>query len=226
MRAKRCSCLLAAVAVIAVAAGCATSGGGDTAQLKEQLCTEADLGGSYIDKTSGAITVQNLADLSDNTSARKKQLEAAGVEGGRFAYWEHTVPNPPFNPPLEVVCQALEFGSPTEAAAYIRDLKPTPDDLASTAMAWLANGHRSVEEVDLPVAGDGQLALPRAFKITASGSSVDFTIYVSVQADGAFVRTIYVGKQRGGPAVTFNDAANIGAAINQRLYPPTPRSKG
>ena len=221
MRAKRCSCLLAAVAVIAVAAGCATSGGGDTAQLKEQLCTEADLGGGYIEKTTGAITVQNLADLSDNTSARKKQLDDAGVEGGRFAYWEHTVPNPPFNPPMEVICQALQFHSADEAAAFVRNLKPTDDDLASTAMTWLPDGHRSVEELFLSQAGvfPGTQVPPerRAFKITASGDSLDFTIYATVEQDGAFVRTIYAGKNAGGPPPTLNDAGKIAAAISQRL---------
>ncbi len=218
MRAKRCSCLLAAVAVIALTAGCATSGGGDTDQLKQQLCTEADLGGGYIEKTSGAITVQNLADLSDNSGARKKQLDDAGVEGGRFAYWEHTVPNPPFNPPLEVICQALQFGTSAEAAAFVRNLKPTDDDLASTAMTWLPDGHRSVEEMPLSHgAGLPDATVPRAFKITASGSGLNFTIYATVGQDGAFVRTIYAGKNAGGPAPTLNDAGKIAAAISQRL---------
>lgn len=215
MRAKRCSCLLAAVAVIAVTAGCATSGGGDTTQLKEQLCTEADLGGGYIEKTTGAVTVQNLADLSDDASARKKQLNDAGVEGGRFAYWEHSVPNPPFNPPVEVVCQALQFGSAAEAAAFVRNLKPTDDDLASTAMTWLPDGHRTVDEVFSSQMGSGPAR--RYFKITASGSGLDFTIYATVEQDGAFVRTIYAGKNAGGPAPTLNDAGKIAAAITQRL---------
>jgi len=221
MRAKRASCLLAAVAVISFTVGCATSGGGDTAQLKQQLCTEADLGGGYIEKTTGAITVQNLADLSDNTSARKRQLDDAGVEGGRFGYWEHTVPNPPFNPPVEVICQALQFHSPAEAAAFVRNLKPTDDDLASTAMTWLPDAHRTVAEIPLSQAGvfaaTPAAASPRAFKITASGSSLNFTIYATVEQDGAFVRTIYAGKNAGGPAITLNDAGKIAATITQRL---------
>lgn len=216
MRLTKLSLLLGVLAAFAVAAGCASEVGGDTAALKQQLCTEADLGGGYIDKTSGDISVQNLADLASDSSARSKQLKSAGMVGGRFAYWVHTVPDPPFIPPLEVVCQALQFHSPTEAAAYVRNIKPTPDDLASSGLTWLADSHRKVEELFFSQQGDGPVR--RTFKLTASGNDVDFTIYAEVMADGEFVRTVYVGQNAGGPAVTANDAGKISVAIGNRLH--------
>jgi hypothetical protein len=210
----------AALAILLSAAACSADAGGSSG-LKQQICTESDLGGSYIEKTSGGITIQNLADLSSDTSARAKQLKAAGMHDGRFAYWVHTVPKPPFDPPLEVVCQALEFGSPAQAQAFVRGLKPTPDDLASTGMVWLAKGHRTVEEIQLSRAGTQpgtpSAAGPRAFKITASGDEVQFTIFASVVADGRYVRTVYVGKEGNAAGLTYDDAGKVEGAVQQRV---------
>ena len=58
-----------------------------------------------------------------------------------------------------------------EATAFVSNLKPTPDDLASAAIAWLAKGDRHVEEPPVSHgAGLPSAPVPRTFKITASGS--------------------------------------------------------
>jgi hypothetical protein len=210
---------LAALAIVLSGAACSADAGGSGA-LKEQICTESDLGGSYIEKTSGGITIQNLANLSSDAAARSKQLKAAGMHDGRFAYWIHTVPKPPFDPPLEVVCQALEFRSPAEAQAFVRGLQPTPDDLASTGMVWLAKGHRTVttvEHMEQGVQPGTPLPAQQTFKITARGDQVDFTIYAVVEADGRYVRTVYVGKEGDPSGLTYLDAGKVASAIQQRV---------
>jgi hypothetical protein len=220
MKATSVASAFVALAVVLTSAGCATESKADGA-LGRQVCIESDLGGSYIEKTSGDVSVDNLAALSDNPSAMRDRLTRAGLRGGRFAYWVHTVPKPPFDPPLEVVCQALEFRSDEQAAAFVHDLQPTPDDLASTAIAWLAEGDRHVEEFVLSRAGAQPgtpvATGPRAFKITARGNDVDFTIYASVESDGRFVRTVYVGRNGDPSGVTWDDAASVAMAIEHRL---------
>lgn len=215
MRLTKLSLAFAALALSASAAACASDASGDSV-LNHQVCTEADLGGSYIEKTVGDVSIGNLADLSSDSSARSRELTQAGMVEGRFAYWVHTVPNPPFDPPLEVVCQAIEFHSAQEATAFVHDIKPTPDDLASNAIAWLADDHRSVEELQRSGASTAG-PVRREFKVTATGNSLHVTIYATIEADGRFVRTIYVGKNAGGAPVTANDPEKIGAAIARRL---------
>ena len=99
--------------------------------LDHQLCTSSDVGPDFREEAAGSFTPGNLADLASNSSARRDQLDAAGLKDGRFAYWKHLVADPPFPPPLEIVCQAMEFGSSEQAAAYVSGLHATPEDLAS-----------------------------------------------------------------------------------------------
>jgi hypothetical protein len=87
-------------------------------------------------------------------------------------------------------------------------------------MAWLADEHRSVERLDLSQAGT-QAGTPvparQAFKITARGTDVNFTIYALIEAAGRYVRTVYVGRDDAESNLAFNNAGKIAAAIEQRV---------
>lgn len=220
MRASSLACAFAACVIVVASAGCtARASGSITGGLEQQLCVESELGGDYAEKTSGDLSLANLAALSDDSASMQKRLEADGLKGGLFTYWVHTVPKPPFEPPLEVVCQALEFDSEAGAQAFVAELKPTPDDLASSAMAWIAEGKRSVEELPLPATGDAAETLERAraFKLTASGNQVDFTIYAVVVDAGKYVRTVYIGRNGNPGDVQLADAVQIVAAVAGRV---------
>ncbi len=196
-----------------LASACSGSGSAASAKsLKGQVCTSPDLGQDFRIETQGDFTVGNLADLAADASTRKKALEDAGMEGGYFAYWKHHVGGPPFPPPAEVVCQAMEFATDADAGDFVAAMKPTPEDLATSAIAWVPDSNRKVAEEDLTV---GDLPSARAFKLTASDSNVSLSLDIVVVASGRYVRSVYAGGERG--ADELGQAEAIQQRMEQRL---------
>lgn len=144
----------------------------------------------------GEVSVRNLADLSDDAPRRERELRSAGLRGGRFSYWKEQVGRPPFDAPAEVLCQALEFESASDAERFVRELTASAGELAITAMKWLPKEHRTAEEMDLSTA----VALPagaRAFRLNASGDGANVELYVVVAPNGRYVQTAHVSAGRG-----------------------------
>jgi hypothetical protein len=181
--------------------------------LHQQVCNSDDLGGQFREETAGDFSAGNLAALSDDAPQRTKELDAAGLKGGHFAYWKHTVPDPPFDPPIEAVCQVMEFGSETEAASFVKAMKATPEELATTAITWLPDGERSVTEESTAALGLPSGA--RGFRLTASDAHADAKLWVVVLPAGHFVRSVYVGDSEGD--ATLAQAATIQMRMLQRL---------
>ncbi|MEP7216249.1 MAG: hypothetical protein ABI782_08350 [Anaerolineaceae bacterium] len=192
--------------------GCASHGNADdhVTGLENQVCLQPDVPADFRRQTSGDFTAQNLADLGPNPEQRLKQLAAAGMRDGHFAYWKQTVGSPPFEPPLDVICQALAFDSESHAAAFVQAIRPRPDDLATTALTWLPDGSRTVTEEPTTLSPTA-----RAFAIRAEDSQTSVEISAVVFPDGRFVRTVYIGGN-GRPASVV-DAVEIQLHISERL---------
>lgn len=173
----------------------ACSNGDAYRELKPLLCTQQDVGSNYQQLTDGDFSVKDLADLGPNSSARQKELRAAGVQHGRFVLFKESLPRPPFDPPVNVICQALQFDSPEHARAFVRALQPD-DSLATTAMTWIPEANRdfaTVNAAESPAprgeewarfvirAGEAEQTMNAVYDATSSGSTV-FTI-VTGEAD-------------------------------------------
>jgi hypothetical protein len=214
MPSKLPALLIAAALLLTVAACGDDSASSTSAQaLDRQLCMASDVGPDFREEAAGSFTPGNLADLASNSSARRKELEAAGLKDGRFAYWKHFVGDPPFPPPLEIVCQAMEFGSSEQAAAYVSGLHATPEDLATTAISWIPDENRTVNQVSLPPRSSG-----RGFQISAGGNSDHVDLFAVIVASGVYVRTVYAGKQGGTAQLT--DATSVQDRMSARIEGP------
>jgi hypothetical protein len=207
---------LLAVGLAFAAASCGSdrnaSDPGDV--LEQQVCTQSDVGAGYREQTSGDFSLGNVADLSSQPENRRRQLEAAGLQRGHFAYWKHSVGSPPFEPPLEIVCQVMEFKTPEQAQQFVAQLRAEPDDLATSAMTWLPDGKRTIEEQ--PVHGANPLpATARGFHLEARDSNIDVSVYAVVVPAGRYVRSVYVGD--GGGSGSLAEALEVQAQVLERL---------
>lgn len=169
----------------------ACSNGDAYAELKPLLCAQEDVGPDYQQLTDGDFSVKDLADLGPDASRRERELRDAGARHGRFVLFKQSLPKPPFHPPVNVVCQALQFGSPDEAQAFVRGLR-ADDSLGTTAMTWIPMDDRDfvvVNAAESPAprgeawarfvirAGAGEEKMNAIYDATSSGSTV-FTIVV------------------------------------------------
>lgn len=189
------------------------SGLNSQSNLEQQSCNDRDLGGQFREETAGDFSAGNLAGLADDATARDKELNAVGLKGGHFGYWKHMVTKPPFDPPIEALCQVMEFGSESEATNFVAALKATPEELATTAIVWLPDGERTASEES--TAGTQLPATARAFKLTAYGTHVDAKLFVVFLPVGRFVRSVYVGDEEGD--ATLELAASIQSRMLERL---------
>ena len=207
------SARLAALSVSSLLlAACAAQGSGEVhvAGLENQVCLQQDVPADFRRQTSGDFTAQNLADLGPNPEQRLQQLATAGMRGGHFAYWKQTVGRPPFEPPLDVICQVLEFDSEVQASAFVDAIRPDPEDLATTALTWFPDGSRTVTEEPTTLS-----AAARAFAIHAEDRQTSVDISAVVFPDGRFVRTVYLGGN--GRRASVIDAVLIQRRMSGRL---------
>lgn len=219
---KRLLLPLAASSLVLLAVSCSdVSGLNSGTDLNQQVCNDQDLGGQFREETAGDFSAGNLGGLADDSTERTKELNAAGLMGGHFAYWKHTVTDPPFDAPIEAVCQVMEFGSESQATSFVAALKATPDDLSTSAIVWLPNGERAVNEE--ATVGTGLPTAARAFQLTASGPHADAKLFVVFVPSGRFVRSVYVGDEEGSATLVL--AASIQTRIQERLTATTARSR-
>lgn len=206
---------LLAAAGLALMAACGSGGPAAVRIPPEFVCANSDLAGDYLLQTDGEVSARNLADLSSDAPRREAALKAAGLRGGRFTYWKQAVGRPPFDPPGEIVCQALEFATGEDAAGFVRDLQANPEELATTAITWLPAGGRVAEEVAVP-AVPGLPAAARAFRVAGTSAQASVEYYAVVAANGRLVQSAYVGA-RG--SATAEDAAAVLANLTGRTSP-------
>jgi hypothetical protein len=173
--------LLVAIALLA-SCSAGASAAPDPA-LESRLCTLDDLGGGYQHQTTGDFDPGDLAARSGDPGARLRALRAAGLERGRLAFWKAALSKPPFDPPISVYCQVLQFGGEAQAAAFVASLTPMRDDLETTGLTFLPTGPLHIEEQ--PPQGRTRL-----FTIQHSD---DWTVVVAIQQDGRFARSVYAG---------------------------------
>ena len=183
--------------------------------LASFVCVAGDLPGDYLQQTEGDFSRDDLAGLAANADQRQAELKAAGLLGGHFNYWKQAVGEPPFAPPLDIVCQVMAFSTEAQASKFVAALRADAADLATTGITWLPAGARSVVEEH-----SGVESLPRgsrAFRIEAEDSHLRVTLYAVVMPSKANVQTVYIGNRNG--AASLTDAVGIAKKLAERPAP-------
>ena len=209
--------ILAAGALLAAACAAAPP---ISANIEDELiCTPDDLRGTYFMQMAGEFSIRNLADLADDAASREAELDSSGLRGGRFNYWKQDVGKPPFETPVELVCQVMEFASDAQAAQFVRDLEVDPGELATTAVAWLPAGGRTARE--LPVS-DTAYVPPgtRVFRLEGTSPGANTILYAAIAPGGRFVQGIYMGNRDGTatPGETTAVLARLAARSNPSAF--------
>lgn len=183
--------LALAAGVLSVAlAGCSDASESGDAALDRYLCEQSDLDGRFLQLVSGAFSRDDLGGLGLDPAARKREYRAAGMERGRFVFWKESLPRPPFDPPMNVVCQVLVFESPEQAADWVASLDADAEDLAASGILWLPGGRRLTEEI-------APIADARAFWVTAEEGPARVTLIATYAAEGNIVRSVFAGDRDG-----------------------------
>ena len=162
--------------------------------LDAQVCNQGDVGDQFNHQTSGDFSPRNLADLGEDAQGRLASYRAAGMTRGHFVYWKEIAGRPPFDPPLDVVCQVTEFHNAEQAQAFVVGLAPR--DAASTLIGWLPGEYESVA-AQTPALG----AAARGFEIRGQGDAGAVTVSAVVVAVGKYVRTISTGGPNTGVSI-------------------------
>ena len=184
------------IAALFCAAGSACAAGNTYGDLKPQLCNQEDVGPDYRQLTDGDFSVRDLADLGPDADTREGELRQAGARHGRFVLFKQSLPKPPFEPPVNVVCQALQFDSTASAEAFVSNLRPD-DSLATTAMIWIPRGDRAFAAES--ASGDDS-ARSASFTIRAGSGEERMNAVYQAVAHGDVVLTIVVGEADGTPS--------------------------
>jgi len=170
---------------------CGSDSTAEDDELEAQVCQQADLGELFVEQASATFRPADLADVAPDADERLPALREAGLIRGHFVFWKEAIGRPPFESPVNVVCQALEFRSSEQAEAFAAGLRATPRDLASAALTWLPEGERTAIE------GANYREGVRVFGLTAEDDATSIEVTVVVAGAGRYVRSIYAGGQSG-----------------------------
>jgi hypothetical protein len=173
-----------------------SSCGGDSKgeDLEPYLCTREDVGDEYQELARGNFSPRDLADLGPDPASRVREFEDAGMKRGRFAFFKQSLPRPPFEPPIDLLCQVIEFESEAAALAFVEEIEPE-DSLATTAMAWIPGNEREFEEAGRPDSTPGL----RMFSIVAGSNETKIYAGMIVGAESNIIRTVAVGSNSADP---------------------------
>jgi hypothetical protein len=175
--------------------------------LDPYVCDERDLGDEFQQLSEGDFSPRDLADLQPNARTRERELRNAGLQRARVVLFKQVLPHPPFDPQVNVVCEALEFSSPQQAEAFVADRQP---NAASLAVLLITDQDLSAAEIREPES----LSLSgaqREFDATYAAEGEPSTIVIVVRATDRFV----IAVSAGGPGVTQDRAGGaIVAALN------------
>jgi hypothetical protein len=179
--------MLAVMGAGLVISACGNSGGND---LDPYLCTLDDLGGDYQQLTNGNFSPRDLADLGPDADKREREFRDSGMKRGRFVFFKQTLPKPPFEPPLNVVCQVIEFRSREQAQAWVASLQSNHDKAATSVLGWLPRENRDVRPQQIDTEG---LMFPDAYSIGAGADDTAVTAKMVVGFSGRYVVSQIVG---------------------------------
>ncbi len=181
---------LAAGIVGVVLAGCSDASEAGDAALDRYLCEQDDLDGRFLQLVSGAFSGDDLGGLGLDPEERKREYRSAGMQRGRFVFWKQSLPKPPFDPPVNVVCQVLVFETAEQAAGWVAGLDPDASDVAASGIIWLPGEEREVKEIE-PIGGG------RAFQVTAEEGPARVALIATYEAEGNIVRSVFAGDRDG-----------------------------
>lgn len=205
---------LGAVALVLGGTGCIAPGDEPTTSVVAQLvCDGADVGDGYLLQVTGSFTPGDIAALAADQQDRKDALARAGFRGGHFSYWKQIVGHPPFDPPENILCEAMEFVSEDGARAFVRDFDPAAGHELPGLLPLPDDETRITEETrpeDDPAG--------RTFAISSEGDPVDIHVSVAVSARGRFVQTTYAGGRRDDPGST-KQAEAVHSRLLERSLP-------
>lgn len=176
-------------------------------EIDDQICQEGDLPEEFVLKTEGDFSPADLANGSD-ASLRERDLELAGMRGGRFNYWQRSNHDDPKVAGTEVVCQAIAFREGAEASAYFEGLTADAAILAAHGFAWLGAGPWTARD-----AGGITELLSRTFFLDRVQGDEPRHITIVASTSGLFVRMIF---QTTNDNADSDLAAPIAAAIAGR----------
>jgi hypothetical protein len=169
---------------------CSDASEAGDAALDRYLCRQDDLDGRFLELVSGSFSRDDLGGLGLDPEARKREYRAAGMQRGRFVFWKESLPKPPFDPPMNVVCQVLVFESPEQAEDWVASLAADASDVAASGILWLPGGERTTEEIE-PIAG------ARAFSVTAKEGPARVTLIATYATEGSVVTSVFAGDRDG-----------------------------
>lgn len=173
----------------AVVSACQASARFDGAALDRYLCSADDLPFDVIEQTRGDFTAADLGGLSRDPEVRKAEYRAAGMEGGRFAFWKQALSRPPFETPVNVVCQVIAFDSAAQAEGWVAHLTADAQRIRDSGMLWAPLDDAKAEE--LP-AGRGRL-----FRLEGMEGDARVTLFALHEARGNLVLSVFVGDRDG-----------------------------
>lgn len=201
------------LAAVTAAATVACVGGSDTRHdaTRELICQTGDVPTDYLLQISGDFTSSEFADLAHFTEGDQATLREAGFVGGRFSYWKQLVSKPPFDPPVNILCEALEFSSEEGAARYVSALDPATYGEVP-GLTWLPEGDREFTAVP-PTGG---VLSTRAFLVRATGSPTDVYMAWLVTPRGRFVLATFLGSTHA--STTYEEQAG---EVHSRLLERT-----
>jgi len=180
---------------------------GDTT-LDRYLCTSEDLVTEFNQQVAGSFSATDLGSLGDGTEERKQAYREAGLERGRFVFWKELLPRPPFDPPVNVVCQVLVFGTPQQAMAWVANLEADADEIGASGIVWLPDGERSVEDLGSDETG-------RTFRVVAEEGDARVSLWATYSVRGNLVLSVFAGDREG--RLGFAVVSEIQAARDARL---------
>ena len=155
-------------------------------EIDRFLCNHDDVGPDFIELARGEFTPEDLANLSTNASAAKQEYESGGLMRGRFVFLKEVLSRPPFDPPLNLLCQVLEFDSEADAQAYASGLGGAAPQWAG--IAWLPDGDLVVEP-----AGENTR------RISFREAGQDVTVLVRYGTSGSYFYSVYLGRDAEAP---------------------------
>lgn len=148
-------------------------------------CDAESLPGEYIRQNGATYTPGELQERS--TAAPDSDFTAFGLVRVDFNFWKETVDAVPFDPPANIVCEALTFANADGAQAFLAALEPTSASLAATSITWPLDGQFRVEEAAL-----GEATGVRAFVATHTGGPPRSMVSL-FEVEGSRVHAVHAG---------------------------------
>ncbi|MCC7362852.1 MAG: hypothetical protein IT303_00650 [Dehalococcoidia bacterium] len=173
----------------ALCAGGCTGSSPELDPIAEQLvCLDADVPDGYLLQVTGTFTGDDIEELVADEGARAPD----GLEGGTFSYWREIVSQPPFDPPIAILCEALQFDTAELASAFVRGLQPGVE-MTLPSLVWLPDEGRQFTEVQ---GGEGSPP-GRFFRVSAQEDGAEVHLFAAYVTNGRFVQAVFVGDKEG-----------------------------